>query len=68
MQTSNSSREYILKKKIKILLQKLRRQNKKICNLTDLVNSLKNKRHIDTEQQHVIFNNFNGEFLILLIF
>jgi len=60
------SNEEKLKNKIKILQQKLRRKNKKIENLDDLVKSLKNDGHINSEQQHVILNNFNGKLLIFL--
>lgn len=49
----HSKKEYILRKKLEILRQKLRRQSQKISNLQDLINSLRNKGHIDSEQQHL---------------
>jgi transcription elongation factor GreA-like protein len=67
VQTETSySNEEMLKNKIKILQQILRRKNKKIENLDDLVKSLKNDGHINSEQQHAILNNFNGKLLIFI--
>lgn len=61
VQTNNLyTNELTLKRKIKFLQQKLRRSQSKINNLEDLIKNLKNNGHIDSEQQNVIMNNFNG--------
>lgn len=61
VQTHNSyTNELKLRRKIKLLQQKLRRTKTKVHNLEDLIDSLKNDGHIDSEQQNVIINNFNG--------
>jgi uncharacterized protein YlxW (UPF0749 family) len=65
VQTSNSyTNELALRKKIKLLQQKLRRKQKKINNLNDLIMSLNSRGHIDLEQQNLILNNFNGKFFL----
>jgi len=62
VQTSNTyTTEVKLRRRIKSLHEKLRRKTNKINNMADLIKKLKNKRHIDLEQQNVILNNFNGK-------
>lgn len=64
VQTSDSyTSELKLKRKIKYLHQKLRRTQKKVDNLEDLVNNLKNYGHIDSEQQNIIIKYFSGTYL-----
>lgn len=61
VQTYNSyTNELKLRRKIKLLQQKLRRTKTKVHSIEDLIDSLKNDGHIDSEQQNVIINNFNG--------
>lgn len=63
VQTYNSyTNELKLRKRIKLLQQKLRRTKTKVYSLEDLIDSLKNNGHIDSEQQNVIINNFNGTY------
>lgn len=62
VQTDNYySHEKILKNKIKILQQKLRRKNKKIENLEDLLSNLKNRGLLEDEPQTIIASNFKGK-------
>lgn len=62
MQTeANYTDEIILKKRIRILRQKLRRQKNKIENLEDLLKSLKNKGLLENEPGTIIASNFNGK-------
>lgn len=69
VQTLNSyTSEIVLKKKIKFLQQKLRRSQTKINNLEDLIKTLKNNGHIDSEQQNLILNNFNGNLNLKYLF
>lgn len=53
--------EEILKNKIQILQQKLRRKNKKIENLEDLLSNLKNRGLLEDEPQTIIASNFKGK-------
>lgn len=63
VQTTNTyTNEFLLKHKIKILRQKLRRKEKKITNLDNLLKNLKNEGFIDSEQQNLMLGNFNGNF------
>lgn len=69
VQTLNSyTSKIVLKKKIKFLQQKLRRSQTKINNLEDLIKTLKNNGHIDSEQQNLILNNFNGNLNLKYLF
>jgi len=54
--------EEILKNKIKILQQKLRRKNKKIENLEDLLSNLKNRGLLEDEPQTIIASNFKAQY------
>lgn len=63
VQTANSyTSELLLRKKIKILQQKLRRKDKKIYNLQELLNDLKTKGLIDGEPINIIENSFSGKY------
>jgi len=53
--------EEILRNKIKILQQKLRRKNKKIENLEDLLGNLKNRGLLEDEPHTIIASNFKGK-------
>lgn len=60
---STYTSEIMLKKKIKVLQQKLKRQKIKIDNLDNLLKSLKNKGVMDEESNNFIANNFDGNFI-----
>lgn len=60
---STVTNEKMLKKKIKILQQKLRRQKIKIDNSSNFLKSLKNQIFIDEDSRNLIANNFNGNFI-----
>jgi len=63
VQTINSySNEIVLKNEIKMLKQKLRRKEKKIKNLKDLLNDLQGQGLIDDEPGRLIENHFSGEY------
>ncbi|XP_065658834.1 THAP domain-containing protein 1-like [Hydra vulgaris] len=49
-----------LKKKVKALQQKLRRKEKKICSLQDMVSLLKSKNYLTTDAATVLSENFSG--------
>jgi len=49
-----------LKNKIKLLQQQVRRQNKSIKNLKDLLKDLKKKNLIDKEAEELIMDKFDG--------
>jgi len=53
--------EEFLRNKIKILQQKLRRKNKKIENLEDLLSNLKNRGLLEDDPQTIIASNFKGK-------
>jgi len=53
--------EEFLRNKIKILRQKLRRKNKKIENLEDLLSNLKNRGLLEDDPQTIIASNFKGK-------
>lgn len=62
VQTINSfTGETELKNKITILKQKLRRKEKTINNLKDLLDDLRNKCLIDGEHERLIENHFSGK-------
>lgn len=52
----------MLKNEIKMLKQKLRRREKKIKNLKDLLNDLQGQGLIDDEPGRLIENHFSGEY------
>lgn len=59
---SSYTNEDVLKRKIKTLRQKLRRQKLKCDNMSELLQSLKKKGFIDDEFKNSITNNFNGKY------
>lgn len=49
-----------LRKKIKVLNQKVRRRNQKICSLQELIKVLKNKGLLEHNPSNIIENHFDG--------
>ena len=49
-----------LRKKIKTLQQKLRRRNKKINNLKDLITTLKDKKYLSNGSAEILLDQFSG--------
>lgn len=63
VQTANTyTSELLLKKKIRTLQQKLRRKDKKLYNLKELLNDLKSKGLIDGEPVNIIEYSFSGKY------
>ena len=55
-----SPRKKQLKQKIKILQQKLRRKNKKIKTLNDLITSMKEKNLLNSSPAELLKDQFSG--------
>lgn len=57
---SPSNKETQLRKKIKLLQEQLRRKEKKICNITDLLGHLKNQGRMTKELENELIKRFSG--------
>lgn len=52
--------KFRLKNKIKLLQQQVRRQKKRITNLNDLLNTLKEKNLLENESKQLLMDKFDG--------